>query len=101
MNPLKSRKLVTIVTEAALERTLIEDLHTLGVSGYTLCEARGEGSRGVRRGDWTYNGNIRVEVVCSEDRAHRLMAHLTENYYANYAMIAYMSEVMVLRPEKF
>jgi hypothetical protein len=47
------RRLLTIVTESALKRDLVEDLEQLGVRGYTITDARGKGSRGTRRSDWT------------------------------------------------
>ena len=96
-----ARKLVTIVTEAALERRLVDDLKRLGAHGYTISDARGEGSRGVRNAGWEATGNIRVEVICDETTAEAIAAHLKAAYYANYAMILYLSDVGVLRPQKF
>ncbi|MCB1963722.1 MAG: transcriptional regulator [Rhodocyclaceae bacterium] len=95
------RKLLTIVTEAAIESTLVRDLERLGAHGYTITEARGKGSRGVRNAGWDASSNIRIEVVCSADTAAAIAAHLQQHYYANYAMIIFMSDVEVLRPEKF
>jgi hypothetical protein len=95
------RKLVTIITETALERRLIEDLKRLGAHGYTISDARGEGSRGVRNAGWDASGNIRVEVVCDPATAARIADHLKARYYDYYAMILFLSDVGVLRPEKF
>lgn len=95
------RTLLTIVTEAVLERQLTEDLKRLGAHGYTVVEARGEGSRGARAAEWEYSKNIRVETVCEQRVAEAIMAHLSRTYYADYAMIAFTTEVEVLRPEKF
>ena len=96
-----ARKLVTIVTEAALERRLIDDLKRLGAHGYTISDARGEGSRGVRGAGWDASSNIRVEVICDMATAEAIARHLKASYYDNYAMILYFSDVGVLRPEKF
>ena len=60
-------KLVTIITEAVLESELPEVLDTLGASGYTVTNARGKGSRGIRDAGWTSSSNIRVEVICSRE----------------------------------
>lgn len=95
------RTLVTIVTEAALERRLVDDLKRLGAHGYTISDARGEGSRGIRSAGWEASSNIRVEVVCESTVAEAIAAHLRSQYYDHYAMILYFSEVGVLRPEKF
>ncbi|HSN72641.1 MAG TPA: DUF3240 family protein, partial [Steroidobacteraceae bacterium] len=90
-----TRKLVTIVTEAALERLVVADIEKLGVRGYTITDARGSGSRGRRQSTWEHGGNVRVEVVCEEAVAERLVAHLRERYYDAYAMIVFLSDVEV------
>jgi len=95
------RTLVTIVTESVLERQLTDELKRLGAHGYTITEARGEGSRGVRAAEWEYSSNIKVETICDERAAAAIMAHLAKTYYAHYAMIAYTHEVEVMRAEKF
>lgn len=95
------RKLVTIITEAALERRLVDDLKRLGAHGYTISEARGEGSRGVRNAGWDASSNIRIEVVCDEETASAITAKLRVSYYDHYAMILFLTDVGVLRPEKF
>lgn len=97
----QTRKLLTVVTEAVLESSLVQDLDRLGASGYTVVNARGRGSRGVRVGDWSSNSNIRLEVVCDVDLARKISHHLKDKYYSDYAMILYLSDVEVLRPEKF
>jgi nitrogen regulatory protein PII len=96
-----NRKLVTIVAEAALEAHIVRDIERLGAHGYTITEARGKGSRGVRDAGWDESRNIRVEVVCDEPVATSIAEHLRQHYYENYAMILFVGDVAVLRPEKF
>lgn len=96
-----TRKLLTIVTEAAIENVLLGELRQLEIHGCTITDARGFGSRGVRQGLWDGNSNIRIEVVCDHDAADRLAARLQTQYYENYAMILFVSDVVVLRPGKF
>lgn len=97
----ETRSLVTVITEAALEDTLLRDFDHLGVRGYTVSNARGKGGRGVRDATWDEAANIRIEVICRRDLAERLLAHLQERYYANYAMVTFFHDIEVLRPEKF
>jgi hypothetical protein len=99
--PDDTRTLLTIVTEAVLEQDICEALKDLGAAGYTVTNARGSGSRGVRDAGWSSSGNIRVEVICSDDVAHRIARHMRRNYYDDYAMIIFESDVRVLRPDKF
>jgi len=96
-----ARKLVTIVTEAVLERDLAQALDELGVPGYTITDARGKGDRGDRAADWEHRANIRVEVVCDAALAETIASRLQSRYYKNYAMVLYVSDVTVLRPQKF
>jgi hypothetical protein len=93
--------LLTIFTESTLEHVLIKDMDRLGIRGYTISDARGKGSRGVRDAAWDESKNIRIEILCARQQAEGLLAHLQQRYYSSYAMVVYMSEVEVLRPEKF
>lgn len=94
-------KLLTVITEATLERELTREIETLGARGYTITDARGRGEHGERTSSWAHTGNIRVEIICDEPLAERLMTHLRARYYANYAMVLFVHDVEVLRPEKF
>ena len=93
-------KLVTIVAEALLESRLTRDLKKLGARGYTITEARGEGSRGVRSSEWE-GSNLKVEAVVSPAVANKIMAYLAEHYFPHYAVIAYVQTVEVARGEKY
>ena len=97
----ETRKLLTIVTEAVLEGGICAVLKKLGATGYTITNARGSGSRGVRDAGWQSSGNVRIEVICKADVADRIEQHLREHYYDDYAMVIFESDVNVLRPEKF
>jgi hypothetical protein len=99
--PARNRTLLTVICEAALEKKLVADLQQLAAPGWTISDARGRGGRGVRSAGWETEGNIRLEIICSEELAERIASHLQERYYANYAMVCYLSQVRVLRPEKF
>ena len=96
-----SRKLLTIITEAVLETQLIRDLERVGAPGYTITDARGKGTRGVRSAGWEANSSIRVEVICGEATAQAIAAEMKERYYRDYAMSVFLVDVGVWRPEKF
>ncbi len=97
----RTRKLLTIITEAAVEASLVRDIERLGAHGYTVTDARGKGSRGARNAGWETSSNIHIEVVCDANTAQAIATHLQDHYYANYAMIMFTMDVEVLRPEKF
>lgn len=96
-----NRKLITIITEAALEKELVRDLERLGASGYTISDARGKGSQGVRNADWDESRNIRLEVICDAAIAEAITEHLRRHYYDNFAMVLFILDAVVLRPMKF
>jgi nitrogen regulatory protein PII len=96
-----NRTLVTIVCESVLEVRLLKDLATLGAPGWTISDARGRGSRGVRSAGWDTDGNVRIEVVCNRELGERIVQHVQATYYRDFAMICFLGEVAVLRPEKF
>lgn len=101
MTDKKIFKVLTIVTESALENLLVQELQDCGARGYTITNARGKGQRGVRNASWDASSNIRVEVVCKEETALAIARRMREKYYANYAMALFMYDVQVFREDKF
>lgn len=93
-------RLVTIVAEAVLEESLIGLVKEVGATGYTLSAARGEGSRGRRLGEIP-GDNIRLEVLVSASAADALLELLAARFFANYALVAWITEVHVRRGEKY
>lgn len=98
---LKPRKMVTIVAESSIEAPIIRAIKRHGVKGYTLIGAQGEGSRGIRQGDWDQARNVFIQTICSDERAHAIMDSLYEEFYDDYAIIAYITDIEVHRHNKF
>lgn len=94
-------KLVTIVCEAYAKEAVKKLLREAGAHGYTLFEVEGEGARGERPADIREFANIQVEVVLQPDAAQKLLARLHAELFPRYGMIAFESDVRVLRPGKF
>ncbi|GEO81148.1 P-II family nitrogen regulator [Pararhodospirillum oryzae] len=95
------RRLVTIITEATLEGAILADIDALGPSGYTVTEARGKGSRGIQSGSWGLASNLRIEIVCDETLAPKIAATVHQKYASNYGMVIYVSDVEVLRADRY
>lgn len=95
------RKLLTIITEAALESVLTKEFEALGARGYTITDARGKGHRGLRDAAWDESSNIRIEILCGAEIADAIARHLRAHYYDDYGMVLFVNDVSVLRPEKF
>ena len=93
-------KKVTIVAEALLEDRIVRICHEQGARGHTVTEARGEGSRGVRASEWE-GKNVKIETIVDSGTADRILTRVAEEYFLHYAVIAYVSDVHVLRGEKY
>ncbi|MFZ5474981.1 MAG: P-II family nitrogen regulator [Pseudomonadota bacterium] len=88
--------LLTILSEAVLEDTLIDEITELGATGYTITDARGRGAHGLRSGKWSASGNIRIEVIGDEDLCQRIAQRLKENYDRDYGLLMFTSRVDLL-----
>jgi nitrogen regulatory protein PII len=93
-------KLVAIVAEPVLEERIVKTLHELGARGHTATAAHGAGSRGRRATD-PPGESVRIEVVVSPDVADRILDHVATTYFPHYAVIAFVSDVEVVRGEKY
>ncbi len=98
---LHSMKLVTIVCEALARTPVVELLVKIGAHGYTLFPVEGVGAQGSRVADIEEFGNIQIEVVLPPDPALQLLARLEQDFFARFAMIAYSTDIEVIRSAKF
>ena len=70
----------------------------------SICEATGANSLTKRDEDaaaWDEAANVRIEVICPRTLAEDVLRHLQVRYYANYSMVTFLTEIEVLRPDKF
>lgn len=93
-------RLVTIVAEAVLAPSIVALLKETGVSGYTLVDARGEGSRGRRTGEIP-GDNVRVETLVAAETADALLSQLEQRWFADYAVVAWVVDAEVVRESKY
>jgi hypothetical protein len=85
--------LLTILSEAVLEDTLVDEIMALGAKGYTISEARGRGTHGVRTGKWTAGGNIRIEVIGDANLCARIVGRLQASYERDYGLLMFTCPV--------
>ena len=93
-------KLITIVAETVLKERITRRLLEWGATGFTVTQTNGRGSRGIRTGDVPGEG-VRIEVLVTRPVAIRILEEVSERYFADYAVIAWVSEVEVVRGEKY
>jgi len=89
----QSLLLLTILSEAVLEDILIEEIMALGAKGYTISEARGRGTHGVRTGKWTAGGNIRIEVIGDTELCSNIVQRLQAKYERDYGLLMFTCPV--------
>jgi nitrogen regulatory protein P-II 2 len=95
-----SLKKVTVVAERLLKDPLVKILRAEGATGFTLIAVEGEGSRGIHASDWE-GRNIQLETIVAPDVADRILDRIGAEFLENYAVIAYLTDVSVLRRGKF
>ncbi|TLD69699.1 transcriptional regulator [Phragmitibacter flavus] len=94
-------KLVTIVCEAILEERVVELLREAGAHGHTAFPVHGSGGQGERHADISETANVQLQVIVKPAVAETVLARLQGELFQQYAMVAYESDVRVLRPDKF
>ena len=98
--PTVTLKLVTMIAEPVLEERLTRALRAHGAKGWTVSACRGAGSRGMRVGEVPGDG-IRIETVVSAEAAVRILDMVARDYFPSYAVIAWLTDVQVVRGEKY
>lgn len=93
-------RLVTIISEPVVSKELIALARSLGASGFTSSDVHGEGTGDKSSGELP-DEKIKIEIVADSVLAEKLMCEVAAQYFKNYSIIVYSSEIRVLRPEKF
>ena len=94
-------KLITIVCEAYALEPVTKLLREVGARGWTHFAVEGAGEGGERAGEMKEFANVQIEVVLQPAAAQALLARLESELFARFGMIAFESDVRVLRSGKF
>lgn len=97
---LQTVTLLTIVAESLIESRLIEDLVSCGVIGWTLTPVRGSGPENRRLSE-VEGGNVKVEVLGSQEVTGKVWDLLSSKYFPHYAVTAWQSSVLVSRIDRY
>lgn len=98
---LYSVKLLTITCEILAQTNVIDILQKHGVSGYTFYEVGGNGSKGIRGQGFQSEKNIKIEVILQEKKLSDVLEKIARTLFSDYTIITYVSDVGVVRIEKF
>jgi len=91
---------VTIISERFLKDDIIDIIKKNNGKGYTMSDAEGEGSRGIRASEWE-GKNVRIEVIASTEITNKILEAVSGQYFENYAVIVFTQDVNVVRGDKY
>jgi nitrogen regulatory protein P-II 2 len=99
MNTVRMKR-ITIIGDSTVQYRILQEVRQLGATGYTCYPATGQGDRGIRPRH-AEPANAKIEVIAAPELAHRILEHISKNYFDGYAMIAFLDDVEVVRNDKF
>ncbi len=94
-------KLLTVTCEILAQKNIIEILKKHDITGYTTYEVEGNGARGLRGQGLKNEKNVKVEVIMREDKLSDIVEEISRTMFANFAIVLYVSDIGVVRTEKF
>ena len=94
-------KLLTITCEILAQKNIIEILKNHDITGYTTYEVEGNGARGLRGQGLQTEKNVKVEVILREEKLSGVIEEISRTFFADFALVLYVSDVGIVRPEKF
>lgn len=99
--PKHKKKLLVIITEAVLEKSLINDAKRLGAQGYTVYDVRGGSQYATHEGSWDADRMIEIKIICDGAVADAMASHVIDQYASHYGVSLFFSSIEVIRPQKF
>ena len=94
-------KLLTVTCEILAQKNVIDILSKHNITGYTTYEVEGNGARGLRGQGLKNEKNVKVEVLMQEEKLQDVVEEIARTLFTNFAVVLYVSDVGVLRSEKF
>ena len=94
-------KLLTVTCEILAQKNVIDILTKHNITGYTSYEVDGNGAKGIRGQGLQNEKNVKVEVIMQEDKLQDVIEEIARTLFTNFAIVLYVSDVGVLRTEKF
>ncbi len=94
-------KLLTVTCEILAQKNVIDILTKHNITGYTTYEVDGNGTKGLRGQGLKNEKNVKVEVIMQEEKLQDVVEEIARTLFTNFAVVLYVSDVGVLRTEKF
>lgn len=93
-------KLVTIICEPVLSSKILALSETLGATGFTLTPVSGSGN-GEKSSGEIPDAKTKIEIIVDPKLAEKLLQKIADQFFENYGLIAYSTDISILRPKKF
>jgi len=95
-------KLVVVVGESVIMEDIAKRGMKLGASGYSITDVVGQGSRSARNVMMTDGAKTKkVEFIVPMDVAEKILTQVSQEYFENYACVAWLSDVQVMRGQEY
>lgn len=101
MNVRYEKTLLVIVAEAAIEKALLRDARERGALTWTVGDVRSAGREGEREGAWEADRTVELKLLCEAAVADGLADHVLATYAPHYSVSMYLSDVRVLRRDRY
>lgn len=98
---LHPKKLITIFCESIARDALAALLRDCGAKGYTVSVVEGWGAKGSRFADIPEDTNIEMQTIVGAEKAEQILDRLSTEIMPRFATVACVTDVQVLRAEKF
>ena len=94
-------KLLTITCEILAQKNVIDILKNHEITGYTSYEVDGNGEKGLRGQGIQSEKNVKGEVIMREEKLSAVVEDISRTLFPDFTIILYVSDVGVVRTEKF
>ncbi len=94
-------KLLTVTCEILAQKNVIEILKRHKITGYTTYEVEGNGARGMRGRGFKNEKNAKIEVMMRENILSDVIEEISRTLFADFALVLYVSDIGIVRTEKF
>lgn|GEM_PF-307018 len=96
-------KLVSVVGETVIMEEIAQRALGFGATGFSMIEiSNGRGSRSARNVNLTGEAKtMKLEFVVSMEIAEKIVKYVSQEYFEDYACIAWLSDVQVMRGEQY
>lgn len=96
MRTLEHKKLLTVIAPREFQRMIVALLTKREVGGYTIIQATGAGSTGIRSGMLASDSNVLIEVIISQTRLDKVLEDFDELMSSGYRVKAFVSDIAIL-----